>query len=612
MMNEEITMRHTLLERLSRRFRLRLLIPGLLGMALILGVACSSDDPETVVQTVIETVIVTEKGDTVVETVIVTEKGETVVVTATPGPAADVSPPQSAGKLVAAVADVGPRIYEDFQLVWPYSQRNHNLGISETLLDFDGVDMSPLIAKSWAVDSTGITFKIRDDVPFHDSTWGNVTAEDVVFSYERTGAEETKHTLGQVIQQVYDTFTVVDAETVKMTFLKQDIRWATPHQLNGNPVLIQSKKLFDAKGEDVAGLTANGTGPYRVIDHVTDDIIKLEAVEDHWNRTAIILNIDILEVPEEATRVAMLRTGEADIIDIGLPSLAEVEAVPGVSLVTGERLGQSGANVYLSGQLYSDNFDDGTATGRTLETSLPWVGDPNDPADLENARKVRLAMSMAIDRQSIIDVLLGETGCASYLFSTDSCSPFFQDKWAIPFDIDGAKDLLTEAGYPNGFDFTFFIPTGLSSTRDEIGLALVPMWEAIGLNVNIEKAAYSARRPTMLDRTINSAWIFGHVDAGLRESYVSMMDYFTTRRVWNPGYEYDEARDFEDALASLVQVEEQDAVIAEWLQWVSDTTPDIQIASFRVPWAVGPAVKSWPLTIHAGQWPSGLDEIELK
>jgi len=605
-------MRHMLLERLSRRFKLRLLIPGVLGVVMALVIACSGDAAETIIQTVIVEKPV--KGDTitVVETVVVTVKGEQVVATATPGPAPAVSPPQTAGKLVVAVPDVGPRIYEGFQLTWPYSQRNHNLGISETLLDFDGVDMSPLIAKSWSVDSTGITFKIRNDVPFHDSTWGNVTAEDVVFSYQRTGAEETKHTLGQVIQQVYDTFTVVDAETVKMTFLKPDIRWATPHQLNGNPVLIQSKKLFDAKGEDVAGLTANGTGPYRVIDHVTDDIIKLEAVENHWKRNASIKNIEIWEVPEEATRVAMMRTGEADIIDVGLPSLAEVTSVSGVTLVVGERLGQSGANVYLSGQLYSTTLDDGTATNRTPLIDLPWVGDPNDPVDLENARKVRLAMSMAIDRQTIIDVLLGETGCASYLFSTDSCSPFFQEKWAIPFDVDGAKALLAEAGYPNGFDFRFFIPTGVSTTRDEIGLALVPMWEAIGITVTVEKAAYSARRPTMLDRTINTGWIFGHVDAGLRETYVSMMDYFTTRRVWNPGYEYDEARDFEDSLASLVQVEEQDAVIADWLQWVSDTTPDIQIASFRVPWAVGPAVKSWPLTIHAGQWPSALHTIELK
>jgi len=566
-------------------------------------------------ETVIQTVVVDRAvpGKTVVQTVVVERAGKTVVVTATPDTSAPVAPPSGAtGKLVAAVSDVGPRVYEQFQLTWPYSQRNHNLGIYETLMDFDGVDMSPLIAKSWELNSSGITFKIRDDVPFHDTYWGNVTPEDVVFSYERTGAEGTKHTLGQVISQVYDTFTVIDSETVKMTFKKEDIRWAGAHQLNGNPVLIQSKKLFDAKGEDVAGLTANGTGPYRVIDHVTDDIIELEAVEDHWARNAFIKNIDIIEVPEEATRVAMLSTGEADIIQIGLPSVAEVEAVSGARLLTGERLGQSGANVYLAGQVYSKAFDDGTPTNRSLDLSIAWIGDPNDAADMENARKVRLAMSMAIDRESIIEVLLGGRGCASYLFTTNSCSPFFQEKWTIPFDIDGAKSLLAEAGYPNGFEFTFFIPTGLDTTRDEIGLALVPMWEAIGLDVKIEKAAYSARRPTMLDRTINDAWIFGHVDAQLRQSYVSMMDFFTTRRVWNPGYEYDKAREFEDALAPLVQEDAQNAVIAEWLQWVSDTTPDIQIASYKVPWAVGPAVKSWPLTVHAGSWPSELYKLQLK
>jgi hypothetical protein len=116
----------------------------------------------------------------------------------------------------------------------------------------------------------------------------------------------------------------------------------------------------------------------------------------------------------------------------------------------------------------------------------------------------------------------------------------------------------------------------------------------------------------MLDRTISDAWIFGHVDAQSRENYVSMMNYFTTRGVWNPGYEYDETRDFADALTPLVTAAEQDAVIEDWLQWVSDTTPDIPIASYRIPWAVGPDVDSWPLSVHTSFWPSELHKIQLR
>ena len=95
-------------------------------------------------------------------------------------------------------------------------------------------------------------------------------------------------------------------------------------------------------------------------------------------------------------------------------------------------------------------------------------------------------------------------------------------------------------------------------------------------------------------------------------SATSTMDFFTTRRVWNPGYEYDETRDFADALTPLVTAAEQDAVIEDWLQWVSDTTPDIPIASYRIPWAVGPDVDSWPLSVHTSFWPSELHKIQLR
>lgn len=620
----------------NRSLRARLISGGVLVGILVAAIACGEKEVvvtqvvEKSVEKIVQQTVVVEKEkvvekpvEKVVQQTVVVEKEKIVerpvekvvtqVVVATPTPAPIVKAPAGpTGKLVVSVSDVGPRVYEMFELVWPYSERNHQLGIYESLLDFDGAVMSPLIAKSWTVDEKGVTFKIRTDVPYHDAKWGKVTAEDVVFSYQRTGAEGTKHTIGQVLQQAYESFQVVDAETVYMKFKRPDVQWASPHRLSGNPVLIQSKKLFDEKGASVAALTANGTGPFRVVDHITDDVIKLEAVGNHWRAIPRVKNVDVLETPEEASRIAALRTGEADIVLIGLPSIAEVQKINGVKLVLGKALGKDGANVYLAGQYYSKQKDDGTQALGKLDTSLPWNGDPNDAASTERARKVRLAMSMAVDRQAIIDAILGGRGCPSYVFSTDSCSPYWNAKWKIAFSPDQAKKLLAEAGYANGFSFKFFIPTGVSPTREEIGEAMVPMWEKIGLKVNIEKAAYSARRPTMLERTIKDAWIFGHVDATLPETYVSMMNYFTTRRVWNPGYEYDKAREFEDRLAPVVDDAAQRKVIGEWMDWLSQLTPDIQVASFQVPWAVGPKVSSWAPVIHAQRWPTNQELVTLK
>jgi len=605
--------------RMKRAGLFRLWPALLLGAVIAAVLACGTET--TVVQTVVvekpvaQTVVVEKPVaiEKIVQQTVVVEKAVEKVVVATPTPAPIVKAPAGpSGKLVVSVTDVGPRVYEMFELVWPYSERNHQIGVYETLLAFDGAAMSPLIAKSWTVDEKGVTFKIRTDVPYHDSKWGKVTAEDVVFSYKRTGAEGTKHTIGQVLQQAYASFEVVDAETVYMKFKRPDVQWASPHLLNGSPVLIQSKRLFDEKGAQVAALTANGTGPFRLVDHITDDVIRLEAVDKHWRAIPKVKNIDLLETPEEASRIAALRTGEADIVLIGLPSVSQVEKISGVKLVLGKALGKDGANVYLAGQYYSTKKDDGSPALGKLDASLPWNGDPNDAASMERARKVRLAMSTAIDREAIITAILGGRGCPSYVFSTDSCSPYWNAKWKIGYSADAAKKLLAEAGYANGFSFKFFIPTGVSPTREEIGEAMVPMWEKIGLKVNIEKAAYSARRPTMLERTIKDAWIFGHVDATLPETYVSMMNYFTTRRVWNPGYEYDKAREFEDRLAPIVDDAAQKKVITEWMEWLSQTTPDIQVASFQVPWAVGPKVSGWTPVLHTQRWPSSQELVTVK
>lgn len=356
-----------------------------------------------------------------------------------------------------------------------------------------------------------------------------------------------------------------------------------------------------------------GTGPFKVVDHVSDEKIFMEAVQGHWRATPRIQRAEIFEIPEEATRLAMLETGEADIVTISLPNLDSVKAMSGVQLLQGKYGGKRGANVYLAGQYYSRAKDDGTPVQRELDTSRPWIGDPSNPQSMENARKVRLAMNMAIDRQTIIEVLLQGSGCPAYIFAMDSCHPKFNQEWVIQYDPQGAKRLLAEAGYANGFEFPFFIPTGVDPTNEAIGEALVPMWEAVGIRAKIGKVAYSARRPEMLARTIKDAWIFGHNGAELPETFASYMNYFTTRRVWNPGYEYDEARVFEDKLAPELEEDRQWGIIAgEWLPWIHQLVPDVPVASYRIPWAVGTRIASWPLHHHDARWPRELETLELK
>lgn len=506
-----------------------------------------------------------------------------------------------------ATLDVGPPQYYGYKLQWPYSERNINLGIYESLLWWDG-ELKPMIASSWTLDGAGVSLKVRNDVPFHDPAYGKVTPDDVVFTFTNTSAEGTIHTAATVSRRDYSKYEVIDAETVRFTFTKPSVAWSLPVRGGFG---IESRKWFQDKGEQAAVLNANGTGPYKVTEHVADDHLFLEAVPNHWRRTAAFKTVRALEVPEQATRVAALRTGEADIIQIGLPVVDQITSVRGANLVEGRLLGATGSSIFPAGQYYQKNDPQtGQPTNRVPLTELPWVGDPNDPASMERAAKVRKAMSHALDRDAVIDTILNGRGCAQYQYRVHSCDPHWQARWNTPHDVAKAKQLLSEAGHPNGFEFTFFIPTGINQTMEEVAEAIVPMWETVGLRPRIEKAAYSARRPTMVGRTIKDVWIFIHGDMGSPDLGVQQIGELSGRGVWNMGIERTESITYADRILVEPDLTKAWDIVAEWLDWLAREQPVIQIVTWRDPWAAGPRIAKWDMPVHTERWPAFLEFIE--
>lgn len=502
--------------------------------------------------------------------------------------------------------DVGPPQYYGYKLTWPYNERNVNLGIYETLLWWNG-ELQPRIATSWSLDATSVTLKIRKDVPFHNSAYGNVTPEDVVFTFANNSRDGTLHTGASVSRRNYTKYEVVDSETVRFTFSKPTVDWSLPVR---GTFGIESKKWFEDRGEEAAILNSNGTGPYRMMEHVADDHLFLEAVSNHWRKTAPFKTVRVLEVPEQATRVAMLRTREADVVQIGIPVLDQVAGVPGLSLNEGRLLGATGTAVFPAGQYYQKaDPQTGNPTNRVPIVDLPWVGNPDDPADMARAAMVRKALSHALDREAVIDTILGGRGCAQYQYRVHSCDPHWQSKWETPYDPDKARQLLRDAGYPNGFEFTFFIPSGINQTMEEVAEAVAPMWEAVGLRPRIEKAAYSARRPTMLDRSIKDVWIFIHGDMGSPDLGVQQVGELGGRGVWNMGIERPESIAYADRILAEPDLARAWDIVAEWLDWLSQEQPVIQVVTWRDPWAAGPRIASWEMPVHTERWPSFLEYI---
>ena len=458
--------------------------------------------------------------------------------------------------------------------------------------------LNPSVARAWRFTDTALVLTIRDDVTWHQSKYGNLTVADVLHSMDRATSTGTKWTRAEAFTSNFKVGEIKQTAPNEITlpWNKRDLRWSSVPR----DITLQSKKFFDEVGPEDMNSTPMGTGPYKGIDHQSDNILRLEATEKHFREQPSVKFIDVLDIPEEIVRVAMLKTGQADIIQMGMPSIPAIKGIPGAQMLMGPTTGLDGAQIVPSGQYYQTKAEDGKPTGRTPLTNLPWVG-----ATPEKGLKVRQAMSVAIDRQTLVDTILGGLGQKHYLWNLGPghprWTPELEKKFAIPYDPAASKKLLAEAGYANGFNFTFFIPSGLNSTLEQVCQAMVPMFGAVGMNATVDRSAYSSVRPKMLARSIDVVWCWQETGWSVDPDVLYR---FSTRAVWNPGIEYDKPLDFETRILSTSDPEVSwKVIIDEWLPWFKDNLPSFQTVGFAAPIAVGPRIKEWPMRVHSNRWP---------
>lgn len=186
------------------------------------------------------------------------------------------------------------------------------------------------LIESWTVaaDTSTVTFKVRKGVQFHKG-WGEVTAEDVAWSFNDAMSEGSINQRAQGVQQFATGFEATDSSTVVMTVKdsKLDPLW---YKILSNTTLgtiwVTSKKQFDQDGEEAATINAVGTGPFEVTEWVTDDHISAVPVEDHYRKTPSVASFEVLLMPEPATRIAALKTGQINVARVPLKLIASTVA----------------------------------------------------------------------------------------------------------------------------------------------------------------------------------------------------------------------------------------------------------------------------------------------
>ena len=388
-------------------------------------------------------------------------------------------------------------------------------------------DYLPEIAESWEIapDYSKITFHIRKGIPWHRlyGDFGEVTAEDVAWSFNNALEAGATSNCGEQITpahrlgwEVAGPYTVV----MKVDPLGFDPTWPHWHGYMSSTYTctIVSKKAYDQLGEGKFITTPIGTGPFEAEKWAGHDEVVAEAVENHWRITPGIQTLHVVEMPERSTREAAFRAGEIDITE--LPAKIAGPVVKATGAENFELGLASPDTIYFSGNYWGatcptcedpdvyrkwPGFLDGIKKG------YPWIGDPEDADSMEKARKVRWALSMGIDREAIVEAVLGGISRPAYVnYSVYPGDPAWQEEWFVPYDPVKAKQWLTEAGVPEGYNIPLWSPGNLWFWDPEVGDAVGEMWGSnLGLNVSIDHADYAVRRPETVDHTMNIPWLHG-------------------------------------------------------------------------------------------------------
>lgn len=329
----------------------------------------------------------------------------------------------------------------------------------------DKLNMKPGLAVSWKpVDDLTWEFKIRSGVKFHDGS--ELTAEDVKFSIDRiplvTGPMSMTIYTKQVKEvQVIDKLTLhVKTKTPAPTLPNDFIR-----------LFVVSKSIgADARNEQFnSGKAAIGTGPYKFVSWTPKGDLVVERFDGYWGEKQPWQKVVRKEIPNDPARMAALKSGQVDLVNY----------VPATDYASMKR--DSGIDTFVADSVYFLNI---TPNVKEVLPKPAKVDGKEIRANPLRDPKVREAMDLSIDRKTLARVVLEGLGRpANQLMPTN----FFGGSKKLPerpYDLAKAKQLLTEAGYPKGFEIDFYCTNNRLPGDAAVCEALSQMWARAGLKVH--------------------------------------------------------------------------------------------------------------------------------
>ena len=349
---------------------------------------------------------------------------------------------------------------------------NNNVAehIFETLVTKDPRSrLKPALAESWrAIDDLTWEFKLRKGVKFHDG--GDFTAQDVVFSLDRVpNVPNSPSSFAAYSKQIIEKI-IVDPLTIRF-------RTATPYPLMPNDMstifILSARVAKGAATEDFnSGKAAIGTGPFKFVRYAKGDRIELARNEAWWGGKVAWDKATLRIITADPTRVAALLASDVRAIE-NVPT-ADIARIAKSSDLTLYRT--------VSHRLMYIHLD-GSRDRSPHVTDK--AGKPLDKNPLKDLR-VRKAISKAINRQGLVERVMEGAAVTTGQLMPEGMFGHTNALKPEPYDPDGARKLLADAGYPDGFAMTLHAPNDRYVNDEQIAQALAQMLARAGITTRVE------------------------------------------------------------------------------------------------------------------------------
>jgi peptide/nickel transport system substrate-binding protein len=381
-------------------------------------------------------------------------------------------------------------------------------------VDRDG-SFIPGLARQWSVSPDGLTytFYLHRNVQFHNNEVFNAAVAK--WNLERAMSEKTVNPHPEYFRGIL-SINALDDHTLEIVLKEVDALFIA-HLAEGDAVMLPMKGFENTKSDPI------GTGPFQFVRWVRGDRVEMERFKAYRNPELPYLDkVTFKFISDASAQIAALKAGDIDVIGyIAAPESA-------MTLSRDERF-----KVYA-----------GTTTGEVIMST-------NNKAEPFNNRKVRQAMAYAIDRKAVVELVMFGYGTPIGSHWSPS-TPYYEDLTGLfPYNVEKAKALLAEAGYPDGFDATIKLPAIYSYSK-RAGEVIADMLRKVNIRLKIEIIEWGQWIDRVFKKKEYQLTMIGHVEAWDIGIYANP-DYY---------FQYD-SQEFRDAYSRALKARNEKEK-AEW------------------------------------------------